>query len=76
MSHSRPTRSVGIDPLKIALGVFVVLGLVLTAVAGYALLDSFGALSALPPELAMTVVFGAALLLTGVAARRAVPKRH
>ncbi|MGQ4555559.1 hypothetical protein [Halobellus sp. GM3] len=77
MSHSRPTQSVVIDPIKIAIGVFVVLGVVLTAVAAYALLESLaGGMAALPPELAMTVVFGAALLATGFAAHRAVPDRR
>ena len=77
MSHSRPTRTTGIEPLKIAIGVFVVLGVVLTAVAAYALLDSLaGGLGAIPPELGMTVIFGAALLATGFAAHRAVPSRR
>jgi len=76
MSHSRQTRSIGIDPIKIALGVFVVLGVLLTVLAGYALLSSLtGGPAALPPELAMTVVFGAALLLTGWGVRRFVPQR-
>lgn len=76
MSHSRPTQSVGIDPLKIALGVFVLVGVALTAVAAYALVDTVaGGVSALPPELAMTFVFGAALLATGAAVRRVIPER-
>jgi hypothetical protein len=37
-----------IDPIKTAIGVFVVLGLVLTAVAGYAILAPAGASLALP----------------------------
>jgi phosphate/sulfate permease len=76
MSHSRPTPKITIDPLKIAIGVFVVLGVVLTAVAGYALIETLGGgLGAIPPELAMTAVFGAFLLVTAAATRRHVPHR-
>ncbi|RLM53223.1 hypothetical protein DVK02_14610 [Halobellus sp. Atlit-31R] len=76
MSHSRPTQSVSIDPLKTALGVFVLVGLALTAVAAYALVDTMpGGVGALPPELVMTFVFGAALLATGAAVRRVIPER-
>ncbi|WP_049988035.1 hypothetical protein [Halobellus rufus] len=76
MSHSRQTRSIGIDPIKLALGVFVVLGVLLTVLAGYALLSSLaGGAGALPPELAMTVVFAAVLVATGAAVRRFVPQR-
>ena len=76
MSHSRPTSRIDIDPLKTALGVFVALGVVLTAVAGYALLSTLGGgLAAVPAELVMTVVFGAFLLVTAAATRRHVPRR-
>lgn len=51
-----------IDPLKIALGVFVVLGLVLTAVAGYAVLVPSGGSLAVP-----TITVGMAIsVLSGV----------
>jgi uncharacterized membrane protein YdfJ with MMPL/SSD domain len=75
MSHSQPTRSVGIDPIKSALGVFVVLGLVLTAVAGYAILQSVGGLATISAELGMTLVFGILLVATAAAVHRATPAR-
>ncbi|MFB6251925.1 MAG: hypothetical protein ABEI27_09635 [Halobellus sp.] len=76
MSTSRSTPEIDIDPLKIAIGVFVMLGVALTVVAGYAILRTFaGGLGALPTELAMTVVFGAFLLVTAAATRRHVPRR-
>ncbi|WP_363465425.1 hypothetical protein [Halogeometricum borinquense] len=70
MSHSQPQRSVGIDPIKTALGVFVVLGVALTAVAGYAILESVEGFATLSAELGMTLVFGLLLLLTAFAVRR------
>jgi hypothetical protein len=74
MSRSRSARHIEIDPLKIVIGVFVILGVVLTAVAAYALIETLaGGLSAVPPELGMTVIFSAALLATVFAAHRARP---
>jgi sterol desaturase/sphingolipid hydroxylase (fatty acid hydroxylase superfamily) len=75
MSHSQPTRSVGIDPIKTALGVFVVLGVVLTAVAGYAILQSVSGLATMSAELGMTLVFGILLVVTAAAVHRATPAR-
>ena len=64
-----------VDPVTMA-GGLVVLGVVLTAVAGYALIETLGGgLGAIPPELAMTAVFGAFLLVTAAATRRHVPHR-
>jgi predicted benzoate:H+ symporter BenE len=77
MSHSQPSKSFAFDPIKTVIGVFVVLGIVLTAVGGYALLQTFGGgLSVIPPELVMTAVFGALLVVTALATRRHVPKRR
>ena len=76
MRHSRLTRSVPLDPIKTAIGVFVVLGVLLTGVGAYALLRTFGGgLSVLPAELAMTALFGVVLVAVAAATRRVVPKR-
>lgn len=77
MSHSRSSRSLPFDPIKTAIGVFVLLGVVLTAVGAYAVLQTFGGgLSVLSAELVMPVLFGAVLVAVAAATRRAVPKHR
>lgn len=77
MSRSRVTRSIPFDPIKTAIGVFVVLGVVLTGVGAYALPRTFGGgLPALPAELVMTALFGVMLVAVAAATRRVVPKRR
>jgi hypothetical protein len=78
MSHAPQTRSVAVDPLKVAIAVFVVLGLALTAVAGYALLDGVGvavAVDTAPAPLVAPVAFGLLLLATAAAVGRVTPDR-
>jgi drug/metabolite transporter (DMT)-like permease len=80
MSLGRRTTRLPFDPLMTALGVFVVLGLVLTAVGGYAVYQTVGTASSVTvsPALLVSFVFGLLLVATAVGVRRAVPdpNRH
>jgi hypothetical protein len=75
MSHSRSSTGFELDPLKIALGVFVVLGLALTALAGYAVLSTVGNGVVLSAQLVSPLLFGLLLLATAAAVYRASPRR-
>jgi hypothetical protein len=63
------------DPLKVALGVFVLLGLALTALAGYAVASTLGDGVTLSAQLLTPLVFGLLLLATAAAVRQVAPRR-
>jgi hypothetical protein len=75
MSHSRSTPGFEFDPLKTAIGVFVFIGLALTALAGYAILSTLGDGVAMSTQLVTPLVFGLLLLATAAAVRRVSPRR-
>ncbi|WP_132058108.1 hypothetical protein [Halorussus amylolyticus] len=64
-----------IDPIKTALGVFVVLGVVLTGVAGYALLSTVGSPVALSPGLAVALLSGGSLVAFVLVASKLFQRR-
>ncbi|ELZ91631.1 hypothetical protein C440_14994 [Haloferax mucosum ATCC BAA-1512] len=64
------------DLMKAGIGLAVVIGLALTAVAGYALLTTFGGIDGLTvaPELFVSVLFGGILVVSAAAIRKVAPK--
>ncbi|WP_237560579.1 hypothetical protein [Halostella litorea] len=67
-----------IDPLRIALGVFIVLGIVMTGVGGYAVLSTTGSVAGLEfsASAASAAVTGLALVVVAVALSREFSHRR
>jgi hypothetical protein len=65
-----------IDLMKVGIGLAVVIGITLTAVAGYALYATFGGLSGLTvaPELFVSILFGGLLVASAAAVRQVAPR--
>ncbi|WP_396613244.1 hypothetical protein ACH9L7_08200 [Haloferax sp. S1W] len=65
-----------IDLMKVGIGVAVVIGIVLTGVAGYALYATLGGVSGLTiaPELLVSIVFGVMLLAAAASVSKIAPK--
>ncbi|WP_416839946.1 hypothetical protein [Haloferax sp. DFSO52] len=65
-----------LDLMKAGIGLAVVIGIVLTVVAGYALFSTVGGVGGLTvaPELFVSILFGGLLVLSAVAVRKTVPK--
>ncbi|SEK49119.1 hypothetical protein [Haloferax larsenii] len=64
-----------LDLMKVGIGVAVVIGLVLTGVAGYALFATLGGISGLTiaPELFVSIVFGVLLLAAAASVSKIAP---
>ncbi|ODR80994.1 hypothetical protein BG842_10530 [Haladaptatus sp. W1] len=72
MSLTLRTR---IDPIKIALGVFTVLGLALTGVAGYALLSTGGGSVLISANTAVALLSGTSLVVFVLLASKVFERR-
>ncbi|WP_411962845.1 hypothetical protein [Haloferax sp. YSMS24] len=65
-----------IDLMKAGIGLAVVIGIVLTVVAGYALFSTVGGVAGLTvaPELFVSILFGGLLVASAAAVRKTAPK--
>ncbi|ELZ93644.1 MULTISPECIES: hypothetical protein [Haloferax] len=65
-----------LDLMKAGIGLAVVIGIALTAIAGYALFTTFGGVDGLTvaPELLVSVLFGGLLVAAAASAHRVAPK--
>ncbi|ADE02707.1 hypothetical protein [Haloferax volcanii] len=65
-----------LDLMKAGIGLAVVIGIALTAVAGYALFTTFGGIDGLTvaPELLVSVLFGGLTVAAAASVRRVAPK--
>ncbi|AKU07041.1 MULTISPECIES: hypothetical protein [Haloferax] len=65
-----------LDLMKAGIGLAVVIGIVLTAVAGYALFATFGGIEGLTvaPELLVSVLFGGLLVAAAAGVRQVAPR--
>ncbi|WP_121822523.1 hypothetical protein [Halostella salina] len=65
-----------IDPLRVAVGVFIVLGVVLTGVAGYAILTTMGASLQFSNSFAVTAITGVAFVGVFIALSKALSRNR